>query len=46
MRFFRVWADGKPVADITANTLKEASEIAGKAYPNQTIRVEECVKNQ
>jgi len=41
MKVFRVWADGKNIADITANTLEEASEIAGKAYPNQTIRVEQ-----
>jgi hypothetical protein len=40
MRLFRVWTDGNLVADIKADSLEEASEIAKKAYPDKTVRVE------
>jgi len=40
MMFFRVWTDGNIVAEIQARSLEEASEIAKKAYPDKTVRVE------
>ena len=40
MKSFRVYVNHEVVANISADTLDQASEIAGKAYPDMTVRVE------
>lgn len=44
MRFFKVWVSGEVAADIKAETLLHATEIARKAYQDKTVRVEPCQK--
>ena len=39
-QFYRVYLNNQIVSEISAATIEEASEIAAKAYPGQTTRVE------
>ena len=42
MRHFRVWVNGEIAADISAETIDHANEIAKKAYQDKTVKVEEA----